>query len=811
MTRAQSALPWRSIVDSLDVAAWLINGGDLRICYANAQAAQLTGRDLDAMQGLAVRELAITPEDLVFWGQDLAEIGRGIHSRTVVEHRGNHGLVPVQRRVVRLDAPPADGGPWLLMTMLGITALQRSEQDLEAVQSELKATLDSAADGVLSCNLDGSIRVFNERLVQIWKLPRALVRKRNTPAMSAFMREQVSDPQAYEQRLTEITLDPLHESHDVLHLNDGTIVERRSMAQRVKGRAVGRIFTFRDITQQLQDQADLRLAAQSFESSLDAIFIADARHQVVRINPSGEQLLGQFAQEVLERPAIDLLCDARSSSAFMAQVEQQWKDCGVWKGELHLPTSDGTPCVVWLSWVALRDATGRLTQSIGFLRDLTAQHAAQKRIEELAYTDVLTGLPNRLMLRQRVNTAIEQARSQGQSFAICFLDLDRFKIVNDSLGHTFGDRVLKLVAQRLQTCLRPVDMLCRLGGDEFVIYLHGAGTSVAQKVAQRVLETMSYPFMLDELKFSVQCSMGLSLYPTDGETLDDLIKQADIAMYRIKERGRGNYGFYQPQMNADLLPRIKLEHAMRQALGQGHMRVHYQPQVSLTSGDIVGAEALLRWTDPEIGAIAPSVFIPLAEESGYIVTLGEWVMEQAVQQALHWLQAGTPLAVSVNVSALEFRQPGYVERVARLLAAAGLPAYLLELELTESILLQDAQEMEHLLSALAQLGVGLSIDDFGTGYSSLAYLKRLPIYKLKIDRSFVQGLAEDGDDLVIVQAILNMGSALRMKVVAEGVETEAQRKILQDMACDSFQGFLCAPALPAAELGVKLRATCQQG
>jgi diguanylate cyclase (GGDEF)-like protein/PAS domain S-box-containing protein len=559
------------------------------------------------------------------------------------------------------------------------------------------------------------------------------------------------------------------------------------------------VFSFRDISRQAEVQAGLRLAARVFESSLDAIFIADEQHAVARINPGCERLLGADAQALVGRPAQSLLCPNDEADAFMARVADGWARRGFWEGELALARQDGSRCAVQLSWVALRDDAGAITQSIGFMRDLTSQHAAQRRIEELAYRDVLTGLPNRLLLGQRVMAAIDGVSTRGGGFAILFLDLDRFKIINDSMGHPFGDRVLQLVARRLQDCLRQSDMLCRLGGDEFVIYLHDADAVVAEAVARRVLDEMASPFMLDELGFSIQCSIGMALYPRDGMTLDDLIKQADTAMYRVKERGRGSYGFYQPQMNAHLLSRMKMEHAMRQALGQGHMAVHYQPQVGMADGRIVGAEALVRWTDPELGAVSPSVFIPLAEESGYIVTLGAWVMEQAIREAARWRRCGVPLPVSVNVSALEFRQPGFVERVTGLLDECGLPPDQLELELTETILLQDALEMEQLLHALSQLGVRLSIDDFGTGYSSLAYLKKLDIHKLKIDKSFVSGLPGDEGDRAIVRAIASMGRALRIEVLAEGVETEQQRLALREMDCDCYQGFLCAPALPMAD------------
>lgn len=790
-----SLAAWTAVCDGLDVALWVVDGQALDILHANEAAARLVGRPVGSMVGMAVQALAETPEDHIFWSQSAQDIVRGIHSRTSVRHAGSGHLVPVERRVLTLVGHEG----LLLLTMYDRSEQEASERELETLLSELRATLDSAADGVLTCNLHGEVRAFNQRLAQIWHIPRELLVQRDDAAIREHMEAQVLDRDAYRARLASIALEPLLETTDVLHLRNGATIERCSVPQLIKGRPAGRVFSFRDISRQAEVQAGLRLAARVFESSLDAIFIADEQHAVARINPGCERLLGADAQALVGRPAQSLLCPNDEADAFMARVADGWARRGFWEGELALARQDGSRCAVQLSWVALRDDAGAITQSIGFMRDLTSQHAAQRRIEELAYRDVLTGLPNRLLLGQRVMAAIDGVSTRGGGFAILFLDLDRFKIINDSMGHPFGDRVLQLVARRLQDCLRQSDMLCRLGGDEFVIYLHDADAVVAEAVARRVLDEMASPFMLDELGFSIQCSIGMALYPRDGMTLDDLIKQADTAMYRVKERGRGSYGFYQPQMNAHLLSRMKMEHAMRQALGQGHMAVHYQPQVGMADGRIVGAEALVRWTDPELGAVSPSVFIPLAEESGYIVTLGAWVMEQAIREAARWRRCGVPLPVSVNVSALEFRQPGFVERVTGLLDECGLPPDQLELELTETILLQDALEMEQLLHALSQLGVRLSIDDFGTGYSSLAYLKKLDIHKLKIDKSFVSGLPGDEGDRAIVRAIASMGRALRIEVLAEGVETEQQRLALREMDCDCYQGFLCAPALPMAD------------
>ena len=797
-----TALPHQGLLDGLQEAVWLVDPSSLLILHANAAAAQLVGSSVEAMQGVSVLSLASTPQDLAFWSEPAQVIAGGIHSHTSVLRSDGH-MVPVNWKVALAPQNGADGAV-LMVTMLDRSQHEATERELETLLSELRATLDSAADGILVCSLDGQVRAFNQRLAQLWSLPKELLLERNDAAVYAHMASQMQDPSAYADRLAALAREPMLEGTDILALRNGTVLELRTVPQFSRGRPVGRVYSYHDITRQTEVQASLRLAARVFESSLDAIFIADSQHRILRMNPGCEILVGPSAKSFDGCMAASLF-GGGSDATFMEQVLLGWANEGFWEGELWLPRDNGAYCAVQLSWVALRDDEGRLVQSIGFMRDLTLQHAAQKRIEELAYSDVLTGLPNRLLLSQRVDTAIQGARQSDTGFAILFLDLDRFKIINDSLGHPFGDRVLQLVAERLQTCLRQTDMLCRLGGDEFVIYLHGSDAVVAEHVARRILDDMLRPFMLDNMGFSIQCSIGMALYPQDGTSLDELIKQADTAMYRVKERGRGSYGFYQPQMNANLLSRMQMEHAMRQALSHERMAVHYQPQVNTATGRITGAEALIRWTDPELGAVSPMHFIPLAEESGYIVTLGAWVMEQAVREAALWMHGGTPIMISVNVSALEFRQPDFVDRITRLLAVHQLPPTLLELELTETILLQDAQEMEQRLHVLAGLGIGLAIDDFGTGYSSLAYLKKLPIHKLKIDQAFVRGLPDDEGDRAIVSAIISMGRAMHIEVVAEGVETATQQAVLQQMQCDHYQGFLCAPGLPAEEFRALLR------
>ena len=454
--------------------------------------------------------------------------------------------------------------------------------------------------------------------------------------------------------------------------------------------------------------------------------------------------------------------------------------------------------------------SGRPQGRVWSFRDLTERLAAQQRIETMAVTDTLTGLANRAHLTERVDAALTRARHEGrgaQTLALLVIDLDRFRHVNDSLGHENGDRVLLDVAQRIQGCLRGDDVLARLGSDQFAVMVTPADSTAAETTARRVLNVVAQPCTLEGAQFTLTCSIGVALAPSHGRTADELVRHAEAAMRAVKNAGRANYRVHQARAEVDRRSHLRLDHAMRQALVSGRFRLHYQPQVSMDDGRVIGAEALLRWRDPEMGEVPPARFIPVAEDSGFIVPIGDWVLSQAVRQAALWHSKGLAMPIAVNVSALQFQQGHFVDRVASVLAVSGVPPQLLELELTESILVHDADEALHRLHALARLGVRMSIDDFGTGYSSLAYLKRFPIDKLKIDRSFISGLPVDDRDAGIVRAILQMARALGMKVIAEGVETEAQRRFLHDAGCDEFQGYLFAPALDALSFEQRLPAT----
>ena len=440
-------------------------------------------------------------------------------------------------------------------------------------------------------------------------------------------------------------------------------------------------------------------------------------------------------------------------------------------------------------------------------RDLSEKLAAHQRIEELGRSDALTGAPNRRALADRIvqQMAATETGEPQPSFALLHLDLDRFKQINDTLGHSYGDRVLREIVERLRGAVGANDTLARLGGDEFALLVDGAQMFEAEATALRVQQLLAQPFSFDTLSFTVTASCGIALYPSDGGSPDELMASAERAMHWVKESGRAGFRFHVPRKEVDLLSRMRLDHAMRQALADGRFRLHYQPQVELGSDRVIGAEALIRWRDPQRGDISPAEFIPLAEESGFVVAIGEWVLREAVDQAACWLSRGLRMPVAVNVSALQFQQARFVDSVASALRDAALPPSMLELELTEGVLMRDTEEGLRRMQALAALGVTLSIDDFGTGYSSLAYLKRFPIQRVKIDRSFVQGLPGDASDVGIANAIVQMGRALGLQVIAEGVETEAQRDFLAQAGCHEFQGYLFAPPLRPEDFEQRVR------
>jgi len=561
----------------------------------------------------------------------------------------------------------------------------------------------------------------------------------------------------------------------------------------------------RDISARKRDEEKLRLWATVFENSGEAVMITDPENRIVLVNKAFTEISGYAPAEVLgQNPHI--FGSGRHDRAFFEQMWQVLHRDRHWQGEIWDRRKNGEIYPKWLGITAVHDSDGHLTHYVAIFSDISERKAAQDKIEYLAHHDPLTGLPNRLLLYDRFAQAAAHADRTHSKVALLFLDLDQFKTINDSLGHPVGDKLLQILAGRLQECVRETDTISRQGGDEFVIIitdLHDADTVAG--ISLKILEQVRQSAEIDAHTLNASFSIGISLYPDDGADFDTLLQKSDTAMYHAKDAGRNAYRFFTEQMNVDALERLLIQNRLRRALEQSEFVLHYQPQIDLASGRVVGAEALVRWNNPDLGLVAPSRFIPIAEETGQIVALGEWVLHEACRQAQAWRAAGLPaLTMAVNVSALQLQRGNFVETVLGALSASGLEASGLELELTESILIQDVEKTLDTVRRLQSLGIKISIDDFGTGYSSLSYLKRFAIDRIKIDRSFVRDISSDPEDAAIVRAIIQMARSLHLITLAEGAETQEQVDYLRREGCEEVQGFFYSRPLIAGDFATFL-------
>ncbi|MDG4552818.1 MAG: EAL domain-containing protein [Candidatus Competibacter sp.] len=563
-----------------------------------------------------------------------------------------------------------------------------------------------------------------------------------------------------------------------------------------------------DMTERRLAEEKLRQAVAVIASTRDGMIVTDLKPRIVTVNPAYTEITGYTEAEVLGKNP-RLLQSGRHDRTFYQAMWASILETGHWQGELWNRRKSGELYPQWLTISTVRDERGEATHYVGVLTDISQIKRAEEQLEHLAHHDPLTDLPNRRLAQSRLAHAVEQAQRHERRVGVLLLDLDRFKTVNDSLGHPAGDALLRAIALRLRKRLREEDTLARLGGDEFLVVLeHLPRPEEAASVAQNLLDLLTQPFMLpDGSEVYVNASIGVSLYPDDGGSAADLIQHADAAVYQAKEQGRNTYRFYTEALTRIAHERLDLERRMRGALERGEFLLHYQPQLSVTEGRIVGVEALVRWQPPGQALVSPARFIPLAEETGLIVPLGEWVLRTACAQAQAWRAAGWPsLLMAVNLSARQIRQPDLVGRVRAALADSGLPAECLELEITESGLMEQGEQAETILRALKETGARLAIDDFGTGYSSLAYLKRFPIDQLKIDQSFVRDIPHDPNDMEIAAAIIALAHTLRLEVLAEGVETTEQLAFLREHGCNLCQGYLFSRPVPPEDLALLLAA-----
>ena len=606
---------------------------------------------------------------------------------------------------------------------------------------------------------------------------------------------------------------------------DGSVVWTRvnSAAMRCGMAPHGHVQTVEDITERKSAEFGLRVAEEAlFEekeraqvtlnSIGDAVLTTDLPGNVTYLNLVAEAMTGWSRDDALGRPLAEVfrIIDGTTRQAAVNPAQRALEEdrtVGL-AANCVLIRRDGFESAIEDSAAPIHNRDGKVAGAVIVFHDVSQSRAMAKKMAHLAQHDFLTDLPNRALLTERLSQAIGLGHRHRKQVAVLFVDLDHFKHINDSLGHAIGDQLLRSVADRLATCVRASDTICRQGGDEFVILLAEIEQPQdAAHIAEKLRDAFAAPLLIGGHELHVTLSIGISVYPDDGLTVDIVMQNADTAMYHAKANGRNNYQFFRGDMNTRAVRRLFVEGSLRRALMQGEFLLHYQPKIDLASGAITGTEALIRWLDPDLGLIQPAQFILVAEECGLIVPIGQWVLREACTQVRAWLDAGLyAVPVAVNISAVEFRHKGFVDGVALILEETGLAPGYLELELTESMLMRDAESSTSVLQALKAMGVRLAIDDFGTGYSSLSYLKRFPIDTLKIDQSFVRDIATDADDATIVSAVIGMGKNLKQRVVAEGVETHEQLAFLRTQQCDEGQGFHFSHSLSAEDFGLLLEA-----
>ena len=838
----QTLLEYQAILENASVG--ILFTRDRQVVHCNPRFSEIYGWSPAELVGQPGAIFYFSTEDYEAMGRRAAPVlaaGQLLDTETSMRRKdGSAVLCRVRAKAIN----PADTSAGTIWIVEDVTAQRAEQARLAELLQRQQAILENASVGILFTR-NGQIVHCNPRMEAIYGWAPGTMVGQSARAFFDGEADYQAFGAAVGPRLARGELVDIEWRHRRRH--DGVLIWSRHLAKALPNfdGSQGAIWISEDISAQKDAQEALAVAHHELERR-----VQERTEEMARINRqlqhevaerrSAEQHLR--ASEARFRDLTEMTSDwfwetdtemrftEVSGGGLMAPTPAGQPDSPLGKCRWELPVSGVTP-EQWdehrrqlQARLPFRDFTYQLRARNGEMRwcsvsgkpvfedgvftgyrgtgsDITERKLTEQRIEFLAYHDPLTGLPNRVLLEDRLEQTIAQAERSHRGRALVFMDLDNFKKINDSLGHATGDALLKEVAARLKRCVRDTDTISRQGGDEFVLVLGGLhGAEGSLPVLTKIMETLQEPFVCEGNELSTSASMGVALYPQDGNCFDILRKKADMAMYRAKEAGRNTYRFFDEAMDEEAVEHLLMRSGLRRAIERGEFVLHYQPQVDIASGRVVGVEALLRWEHPEFGLVQPGRFIPVAEESGLIVPIGAWVIEEACRQAMVWRRAGLPdLVMAVNLSAAQFRRSGIEDTVAQALQRSGLVPALLELELTESILLQDVEQVLATVQRLKQLGVQLAIDDFGTGYSSLSYLKRFDIDKLKIDQSFIRDLASDPDDAAIVRAIIQMAHSLGLRAIAEGVETAQPLQQLRGFGCDEAQGYLYARPMPAAE------------
>jgi diguanylate cyclase (GGDEF)-like protein/PAS domain S-box-containing protein len=671
-----------------------------------------------------------------------------------------------------------------------IAHLNQTNDRLDLAQGEIRAILDTLGAAVVVLDLDERIEDCNRRALD-WLFGGA--------EKAQLLGKRASEVCDLDHGLAKIRTRADGTPHTAsLYGRDMQIVASKVLDE--TGCLTKTVMLFSDITQQKETERHLRLYSEVFSHVGEGIIITDAGNRIIEVNEAVLRITGYSRDELIGNVPGSLKSGLHEQSFY----DDLWRDLqeqGYWKGEIFDRTRDGQVIPLLESISAVSDGDGTLSHYIAVITDISSLKETQSRLDFLAHHDVLTELPNRLLFNDRLHHAIERARRSSQLIALLFIDLDRFKNVNDTLGHHIGDLLLIEASRRIKDLVRRADTVARLGGDEFVILMEsGTSHNASPQLAEKIVTAFKQPFLVSGLELHIGCSIGITIFPDDGDDAITLLKNADAAMYRAKDAGRDGHMRYSAALSATMHGKMELDNALRTAVREGGFALHYQPIIDITANKVVACEALLRWPDGPAAARTPDCFIPVAEETRLIVPLGAWVLREALQQFRDWRDAGIALDyISVNISAVQLAQPDFIDLVIAQLAATGITGQNLQIELTENILMGDIELCSWVLSQLREHGIRVAIDDFGTGYSSLSYLKQLPIDNLKIDRSFVRDIPGDPNDCAIAAAVIGLAKTLGLDTIAEGIETIEQQDFLAQTGCDKMQGYLHAKALPAAD------------
>ncbi len=677
--------------------------------------------------------------------------------------------------------------------------------ELEKSLSLLRATLESTTDGIMMVNGQGMIVDWNQKFVEMWRIPTHMLESGIERTGFEYILEQLINPDLIVADVNYLYENPhWHGELPLLNFKDGRVFERFTQPLRVGKEVVGRVYSFRDVTQKRIDEDELRIRERAIEASTHGVAIIDIAKEnlpIIYVNKAFERITGYKEKQILGQN-LTMLHGSMAQQVNHKRINLAIKELREETVELESYQQTGETFWCEMSVAPVRDSFNNVKHYVCLVNDITQRRQMEEQLIKQATHDSLTGLPNRVLLIDRVEQAILQAKKKNALLAFLFLDLDRFKMTNDTLGHNIGDKLLQAVSNRLLLQTNDFDTVCRLGGDEFVILLTDIYTEQqAQQNAQEILSAIAKPFQIEQHQLKITGSIGLSYFPKDGLDYESLMKSSDLSMYHAKENGRNTYRSYDKEMNTKVINRMKLDNALQDSLKKQEFYLVYQPLINLAQNKIIGVEALLRWNSQTLGEVPPNDFINMAEENGLILDIGLWVFQEACTQLMHWHKQGhDQLTMAVNISGKQLLQPQLPELIKQILTNTGISPRFLELELTESLLVDNMKQVLDSMYALKDMGIKLVIDDFGTGYSSLSYLKKFPVDKLKIDRSFITELVTKENDAAITKAIINLGHSLNLEILAEGVETESQHQFILQHHCDYAQGYFYTPPLTAGEL-----------